>query len=99
MSRKGEAYICTSPMTENPYCLQEKFEWIGKHLGNAWTKKMIITKDKTIVLGNFLIDDNPNIKGVQEPTWEHILYSQPYNLNVDNKRRMTWQNWKHIFGF
>jgi len=57
---------------------------------------MIVTKDKTIIHGDILIDDNPDVKGVQEPTWQHILYSQPYNSQVNSKKRMTWENWESV---
>ena len=59
-------------------------------------KKTIITKDKTIITGDLLIDDKPEVTGSQEPTWEHILYSQPYNKDVKSKRRITWENWKPV---
>ena len=96
--RGDEIFICTSPLLENPFCIQEKYNWIINHLGKDWTKKMIVTKDKTIVHGNFLIDDNPDVEGIQQPTWEHILYSQPYNLQANSKRRLTWQNWESVIG-
>jgi len=95
-SRGDEIYICTSPLLSNPFCVQEKYDWVINHLGKDWTKRMIVSKDKTIVSGDFLIDDKPDVKGVQQPTWEQILYSQPYNAQVNSKRRMTWRNWKSI---
>ncbi len=95
-ARGDEVYICTSPLLRNAFCIQEKYEWIIKHLGKDWTKRMIVLKDKTIVHGDLLIDDRPDVIGVQQPTWKHILYSQPYNAQVNSKRRMTWQNWKSV---
>ena len=95
-SRGDEVYICTSPLLSNPFCVQEKYDWIINHLGKDWTKRMIVTKDKTIIHGDILIDDNPDVKGVQEPTWQHILYSQPYNSQVNSKKRMTWENWESV---
>lgn len=97
LSERGhEIYICTSPLLSNPFCIQEKYDWVMTHLGKDWTKKIIVTKDKTLIHSDFLIDDKPYIKGIQEPTWEHILYSQPYNKQVNSKRRLTWQNWESI---
>ena len=95
-SREYEIYICTSPLLNNPFCIQEKYDWVINHLGNDWTKRMIVSKDKTIVHGDFLIDDKPEVTGVQQPTWEHILYSHPYNSQVNSKRRMTWRTWKSV---
>ncbi|KAK2156686.1 hypothetical protein LSH36_207g03020 [Paralvinella palmiformis] len=42
------------------------FEWVEHHLGWNWINKIIITKDKTIISGDLLIDDKPVIKGDQE---------------------------------
>ncbi|MDP4039166.1 MAG: 5'-3'-deoxyribonucleotidase [Candidatus Pacearchaeota archaeon] len=95
-SRGDEIYICTSPLLSNPFCVQEKYDWVINHLGKDWTKRMIVSKDKTIVHGDFLIDDKPEVKGVQQPSWEQILYSQPYNSQVNSMKRMTWRNWKSV---
>jgi 5'-nucleotidase len=91
-----EVVICTSPLTEYTYCVPEKYEWIEEHLGKAWVDKIVITKDKTLVKGDFLIDDKPEITGSDTPQWEHILYDQPYNRHLSLQRRLTWDNWKSI---
>jgi len=95
-SLNEEVYICTSPLLKNPYCIQEKYEWINKYLGKGWNKKMILSPDKTLVQGDLLIDDKPHINGILQPSWEHILYSRPYNLQINSKRRLTWKNWKQV---
>jgi len=92
----NEIYICTSPTLFNPFCISEKYEWINNNLGTEWTEKVIMTRDKTVIDGNFLIDDNPNLLGVQKPRWKQILYSQPYNRDANFKQRLTWQNWKFV---
>lgn len=89
-------YICTSPFTENPFCLSEKWGWVENYLGHDWIERLIITRDKTMVHGDMLIDDRPNIRGIMKPSWEHILYSRPYNQDVEGKRRLTWQNWREV---
>jgi len=94
-----EVFICTSPLATYQNCVLEKFEWVDRELGRQWTKRIVLTKDKTLVKGDYLIDDKPNITGVQSvPDWEHILYDCPYNRHV-NKRRITWKNWKDVLGF
>ena len=96
--KKHDVYICTSPLSQYQNCVLEKFEWVEANLGMDWIKKIIITKDKTIVKGDILIDDKPEVKGVETPSWEHVLYTQPYNSSVTQKRRLTWQNWKQVLG-
>ena len=93
-----EVFFCTSPLSAYENCVEEKFAWIEKHFGIVFTKKVVIAKDKTIVSGNYLIDDRSEVTGViSSPDWEHILYDQPYNKNAD-KRRLTWKNYKEILG-
>jgi 5'-nucleotidase len=96
LSKEHDVYICTSPLFDNSTCVQEKYDWTKKHLGSEWTKRLILTSDKTIINGDVLIDDRPEIEGVTIPTWEHVLYSQPYNAKLKNKHRMTWNNWREI---
>jgi|SRR3989344_2466124 len=97
MQTKGhEVFICTSPLSKYQHCVLEKFEWVDSYLGKEWVEKIILAKDKTLIRGDLLIDDKPEVKGVETPLWEHILYSQPYNNSTANKRRLTWQNWHQV---
>lgn len=96
MKEKGyEIFICTSPLT-NYNSVLNKYKWVEKNLGLEWTKKIILTKDKTLIKGNFLIDDNPEIKGIKIPEWEHIIFDRPYNRHIKNKKRINWNNWRNI---
>ena len=83
--------ICTAPINAYRYCVSEKFAWVERHLGHEWTKRIILTKDKTWVHGDILIDDKPHITGSLSPTWMHYLYDQPYNKAID-KPRICWCN-------
>lgn len=88
-----EVVICTAPLNEYQNCVLEKYEWVERHLGEAWTKRMVVTKDKTLVFGDVLVDDRPQIHGRCTPQWQHVLYDQPYN-RAENKLRMTWADWQ-----
>lgn len=91
-----EVFICTSPVSAYKNCVLEKYEWVDRVLGADWVKRIILTKDKTLVKADYIIDDNPEITGVESvPSWEHILYDRPYNRSV-SKRRLTWENWRNI---
>jgi 5'-nucleotidase len=91
-----DVFICTSPLRVYEYCVTEKYAWVDKHLGKDWVRRLILAKDKTLIQGNALIDDKPDVGGVVIPTWEHILYCQRYNAHVPNKRRLTWENWQEV---
>lgn len=91
-----EVFICTSPISKYENCILEKYHWVSKNLGYEWTKKMIVTKDKTLIYGDILIDDKPEHVGLKKPTWQYVLFDRPYNRNVTNKLRITWDNWEKI---
>lgn len=95
LSLGHDVRICTAPKRNYRNCVHEKFEWIDEHLGQVWVERTIITRDKTLVRGDILIDDKPNITGVCKPTWEHVFYDQPYNRHHDQKR-LTWQNYMEV---
>lgn len=81
--------ICTAPINAYRNCVAEKFMWVERHLGLDWTKRMILTKDKTWVRGDVLIDDKPYVTGSLPALWTHWLYDQPYNRQID-KPRICW---------
>jgi 5'-nucleotidase len=92
-----EVFICTSPLYDYENCVLEKFQWVEDHLGKAWTQRIVMSADKTVVYGDVLIDDKPLITGATQPQWEHIVYDQPYNRESESPRRLTWaDDWKSI---
>lgn len=93
-----EVFICTTPYVSNPTCASDKIAWAEKHIGKGWGKRMILTSDKTAVRGDILIDDRPEIHGAFTPSWEHVLFSQPYNLTADDGRRRidSLYQWKEL---
>ncbi len=53
-----DVYILTAPSVHNPLCYTEKREWVEKHLGFDVCKKLIISPNKALFKGDYLIDDN-----------------------------------------
>ncbi len=91
-----EVAICTAPPKINRYAAQEKYEWVLNNLGEYWAKRLILNHDKTLINGDILIDDKLEILGAQIPSWEHVLYTHPWNLKIKNLRRLTWNNWREV---
>lgn len=87
--------ICTAPKKRFKHCTTEKLLWIERHLGQGFVERTIITRDKTLVYGNILIDDKPSVNGVHTPAWEHVIYDQPYNRDCA-QRRLTWNNYEEV---
>lgn len=97
MENEGyEVFLCTGIMRKfNTTC--SKHEWINKKFGSRWARKIIyVSKDKTLVRGDILIDDKPEITGVLQPTWTHIVFDQPYNRNENKPRIRHWSEWKNV---
>jgi len=90
-------HICTKPVLSS-YCVQEKYDWIKKHLGEEWATRIVTTHDKTICRGTLLIDDHPNIRGSRFPSWRQVIFDQPYNRHrSDLPRLKSWDNWEQLF--
>lgn len=86
--------IVTSPWVSNPTCASDKLNWVARYYGAQWAQRVILTTDKTLVRGDFLIDDKPEVTGAVTPSWEHILFTQPYNRDVIGKRRIPdWSDY------
>lgn len=99
--REWDIWICSSPSVTSKTCHSDKNNWLKKHFGDWLARKLILTKDKTLVIGDILIDDRGEIKGInQENTsFTHILFEQPYNSwspcyktgNVIKNWRDNWE--------
>ncbi len=88
--------FCTSYLFEYDNCVLEKYQWVEAHFGEEAIERLIITRDKTLIRGDLLIDDKPEINGVVTPTWEHIVYDRPHNREIIGRRRLTWANWREV---
>lgn len=86
-----EIVICTSPLTDCRNGITEKLEWIERHFGAEYVLRTIVTKDKTLVHGDWLIDDNPEVTGLRTPVWRHLIFDQPYNRQI-RRDRVRWNN-------
>jgi len=97
LSKDHTLFICTSPPDGYRNVIEEKFVWIEEHLGKEWIKKVIVTRDKTLVQGDVLIDDNPQIKGSAKPTWKQVYVEFPYNTTIkEPKIKRDWSNWREV---
>ncbi|TWW81611.1 5'(3')-deoxyribonucleotidase, mitochondrial-like [Takifugu flavidus] len=97
-----DVFICTSPIKHYHHCPHEKYAWVEKHLGHEFLEQVILTRDKTLITGDILIDDKPDILGVEaKPTWEHILFTACHNkhltVNPSQRRLNSWSDdWRAI---
>jgi 5'-nucleotidase len=95
-----QVFICTSPLRDYSHNVPEKFSWVEEHLGQEWARRLIITRDKTVVRGRYLIDDAFVVRGSIQPEWEHFIFDRMLDRSVgDSQKRINWNNWRRvIFG-
>ncbi|MFH1183370.1 MAG: 5'-3'-deoxyribonucleotidase [Candidatus Moraniibacteriota bacterium] len=94
-----EIRICTSPLRRYQNCVLEKYRWVEKHFGLEFVNRIICSRDKSLVFGDILVDDKPEVDGAIGASWEHIIFDKPYNRETaGEKRRMCgWENWRDFF--
>lgn len=84
-----EVFICTSPHWTNKTCAFDKTNWIKKYLPKIETNRIIMSSDKTVVDGDFLIDDNEVIKGANKsPKFKHVLCRCGHNKGIKKSVEM-----------
>ena len=89
--------VTAPPRLPAPHAAGEKIDWVTRHLGEQYRTRVIVTNDKTLVHGRWLIDDAPSVTGAATPVWEHIVYTQPYNVTVTDKRRINHlSDWRSL---
>jgi 5'-nucleotidase len=62
-SKRFEVYILTAPSIRNPLCYSEKREWVENHLGIKMVERLIISPNKGLNKGDYLIDDHTSGRG------------------------------------
>lgn len=88
-------FFCTALVTDDSNALRDRVQWIGKWFGQNWMDKVIFTKDKTMVRGDFLIDDSPfKTKGCCKPLWKLIIFDVKYNRDDEGYGRIY--NWNDM---
>lgn len=86
LSEIYDVYFLTAPSVKNPLCYTEKRLWVEDHFGDEMTKRLIISPNKGLNKGKYLIDDHTNGAGqenfegdilqfgsVKFPNWDSIL--------------------------
>ena len=69
-----DVYILTAPSIKNPHSYSEKRIWVEKYLGIKVVNKLIISPNKGLNKGDYLIDDNLSGKGQEHFAGEIIQF-------------------------
>ena len=81
LSGKYEIWIASKPLWNSSYCYSEKAQWIMKYFPEL-SKRVILTQDKGLLLGNVLIDD--------EMHWSNS-FGGTFVLFNPKKARSCWE--------
>jgi 5'(3')-deoxyribonucleotidase len=70
---KYDVWILTRPSFKNINCYSEKAKWVQDHLGDRVLAKTILIPDKSLVKGDYLIDDQGGFgQETFEGEWIHF---------------------------
>lgn len=75
-------------------CVCFQYAWVERHLGPDFLEKVILTRDKTIVSGDILVDDKPDILGRIRVSFFFFFFLHPelYTHYVSNTSQTKLQN-------
>ena len=74
LSNSFEVYILSTAPWDNPSAWTDKLLWVKKHLGTQAHKKLILSHNKHLNAGDFLIDDRM-ANGADRFQGEHIHFN------------------------
>ena len=99
-SDKFEIFVCTSPHWTNRTCAFDKTNWLRRYIPKLDVNHIIMTSDKTVVEGDFLVDDNEVIKGVNfgKTFFKHILCRCGHNRHIKKSEKMPLilEDWEDL---
>ena len=73
LSNRYDSYILSTAPWGNISAWSDKAAWVQKHLGDAAKKRLILSHNKHLNMGDYLIDDR-RANGAGQFTGEHIHF-------------------------
>jgi 5'(3')-deoxyribonucleotidase len=73
-----DVWVCTKPLEANPTCLNDKHAWLVRHFP-ALAGRMITAADKSMILGEILLDDAPKPEWFDRAWWFPVIFPAPFN--------------------
>ena len=75
LSQKYDTYILSTAPWDNPSAWSDKIIWVKKYIGSSAYKRLILSHNKNLSFGDYLIDDRTK-NGPAEFKGEHIHFGQ-----------------------
>lgn len=73
LAEQFDTYILSTAPWRNPSAWTDKLNWVQKHLGKCAHKRLILSHNKHLNKGDFLVDDRPN-NGAEKFAGEWIQF-------------------------
>ncbi|HBM90953.1 MAG TPA: hypothetical protein DD400_03630 [Rhodospirillaceae bacterium] len=73
LAREFDAYILSTAPWKNPSAWTHKIKWVQKYMGKNAYKRLILSHNKQLNIGDYLIDDRTR-NGADRFTGEHIHF-------------------------
>lgn len=89
LSENFDTYILSTAPWDNPSAWQDKLHWVKKHLPDAAYKRLILSHNKHLVKGDFLIDDR-TANGAGNFSGKHIHFA---------KEDAGFDTWKDVISY
>lgn len=83
--------VATAHRVDNVYSPSAKIWQFHENFHGLLDNRVQVGIDKTRVVGDFLIDDKPEVTGVLTPQWEHVYFTQEYNKHLPGPRA-SWDD-------
>ncbi|XP_055241999.1 5'(3')-deoxyribonucleotidase, mitochondrial isoform X4 [Gorilla gorilla gorilla] len=93
-----DVFICTSPIKMFKYCPYEKYAWVEKYFGPDFLEQIVLTRDKTVVSADLLIDDRPDITGKWPATamWTDAMNDRRAEQSSCREGAEPTPSWEHV---
>ena len=73
-----DVWILSAPSIRNPLCYTEKRLWIEKYFGLGFCDRLILATDKSLLIGDLLIDDYIDGAGQERFCGKLIQYKKGF---------------------
>lgn len=73
-----DIWVCTKPLEANPTCHSDKANWLLRHFPPLHDR-LIIAPDKSMVIGDVLLDDAPKAAWLDRAPWKAVIFDAPFN--------------------
>jgi 5'(3')-deoxyribonucleotidase len=87
LTKHFDVYILSTAPWDNPSAWADKLRWVRKYLGDLAHKRLILSHNKNLNAGDYLIDDR-TANGAGEFKGEHIHFLSE-----------RFKNWNDVLGY